>query len=136
MMMLLCDGARGQYEKKILKLVEVERDRQQRKWGIQTHSIPEWMTILGEEFGEACKAGLETEYREASLEGLEKELIQTMAVALAILEGIGIVHKLCSVCGGETVLLPALPARLGFPGIPERQVCIDPTCGHEMLVTK
>ena len=71
--MFLSDGARGQYEKTILALVQDERDRQQRKWGIQTHSIPEWMTILGEEFGEACKAGLETEYRNAPLKDLEKE---------------------------------------------------------------
>jgi hypothetical protein len=84
----LCDGARGEYEKTILAAVQDERDRQQRKWGIQTHSIPEWMTILGEEYGEACKAGLEAEYRDAHLENLEKELIQTMAVALAIVEGI------------------------------------------------
>ena len=88
--MMLCDGARGEYEKTILALVQDERDRQQEKWGIQTHSIPEWMTILGEEYGEACKAGLESEYRAASLVQLEKELIQTMAVALAILEGIKI----------------------------------------------
>ena len=88
--MNLCDGARGEYEKTILAFVQDERDRQQKKWGIQTHSIPEWMTILGEEYGEACKAGLETEYREQSLEHLETELIQVMAVALAMLEGIRI----------------------------------------------
>jgi len=88
--MNLCDGARGEYEKTILAAVQDERDRQQRKWGVQTHSIPEWMTILGEEYGEACKAGLESEYRGARLDNLEKELIQTMAVALAIVEGIRI----------------------------------------------
>lgn len=88
--MNLCDGARGEYEKIILALVQDERDRQQQKWGIQTHSIPEWMTILGEEYGEACKAGLESEYRHAMLADLEKELVQVMAVALAILEGIKI----------------------------------------------
>ena len=84
----MCDGARGEYEKTILSLVQTERDRQQQKWGIQTHSIPEWMTILGEEYGEACKAGLESEYRSASLAELEKEMVQVMAVSLAILEGI------------------------------------------------
>ena len=88
--MNLCDGARGEYEKKVLSFVQDERDRQQKKWGIQTHSIPEWMTILGEEYGEACKAGLETEHRGASLEHLETELIQVMAVAMAILSGIRI----------------------------------------------
>lgn len=86
----LCDGARGKYEKMILAAVQDERDRQCLKWGIQTHSITEWMTILGEEYGEACKAALETEYRGAPLTELEKELVQTMAVALAIIEGIRI----------------------------------------------
>jgi hypothetical protein len=51
------------------------------------------MTILGEEYGEACKAGLESEYRGGPLAELEKELIQTMAVALAIVEGIRIRHE-------------------------------------------
>ena len=89
--MKLCDGARGEYEKTILALVQDERDRQQQKWGIQTHSIPEWMTILGEEFGEACKAGLDAEYKNPLfLKNLETELVQVMAVALAIVEGIKI----------------------------------------------
>jgi len=65
-----------------------ERERQQQKWGVQTHSIMEWLTILGEEFGEACKAGNECYFRDASLGKLRKELVQTMAVALAIVEAI------------------------------------------------
>ena len=33
-----------------------ERDRQEAKWGLQHHPIAEWLSILGEEYGEACKA--------------------------------------------------------------------------------
>jgi len=37
-----------------------ERHRQERKWGTRTDTpIAEWVTILGEEFGEVCKAALE-----------------------------------------------------------------------------
>jgi len=75
-------------ERAILTDVVLERNRQQQKWGVQTHSIMEWLTILGEEFGEACKAGNESYFRNDSLDKLRKELIQTMAVALAIVEGI------------------------------------------------
>ncbi len=33
-----------------------ERFRQDEKWGPQTHFWSSWLSILGEEFGEACKA--------------------------------------------------------------------------------
>lgn len=65
-----------------------ERDRQQQKWGIQTHTIAEWLMILGEEYGEACKAGNESYFRDEPLGRLRKELVQTAAVALAIIEGL------------------------------------------------
>lgn len=35
-----------------------ERIRQDSKWGPQTHDPRAWLTILGEEFGEACQAAL------------------------------------------------------------------------------
>ena len=75
-------------ERPILDDVVLERNRQQQKWGVQTHSIAEWLMILGEEYGEACKAGNECYFRDDSLKMLRKELVQTMAVALAIVEGL------------------------------------------------
>ena len=75
-------------ERAILTDVVLERNRQQQKWGVQTHSIMEWLVILGEEFGEACKAANECYFRDDPLDKLRKELVQTMAVALAIVEGI------------------------------------------------
>lgn len=42
----------------ILIEVEYERHRQEGKWGPQHHDPRAWLTILGEEFGEACQAAL------------------------------------------------------------------------------
>ena len=44
-------------ERKRVALDDVfdERQRQNAKWGVQRHSWPEWMAILGEEYGEACQ---------------------------------------------------------------------------------
>ncbi|MFQ5516392.1 MAG: hypothetical protein ACE5E8_02360 [Acidimicrobiia bacterium] len=40
-------------------LINSERYRQEAKWGQQHHSPMEWIGILGEEYGEACRAVLE-----------------------------------------------------------------------------
>jgi hypothetical protein len=87
-MFLNLTDSRDGLEGAILQDVSKERDRQQQKWGPQTHSIAEWLMILGEEYGEACQAGNECYFRDESLARLRKELIQTMAVALAIIEGL------------------------------------------------
>jgi len=86
MFLSLTDSRDG--EAAALDEIIFERFRQQQKWGLQTHSIAEWMMILGEEYGEACKAGNECYFRDESLDKLRKELVQTAAVALAILEGL------------------------------------------------
>lgn len=88
MFLNLTDVRGDNLEWSILKEITQERDRQQLKWGIQTHSIAEWLMILGEEYGESCKAGNECYFRDDSLAHLRKELVQTMAVALAIIEGL------------------------------------------------
>jgi len=44
--------------------------------------------IMSEEFGEACKAGNETYFRNAHLSIFKKEIIHTCAVGLAIIESI------------------------------------------------
>ena len=43
-----------------LREVREEREAQEEKWGSQHHAPMEWLAILGEEFGEACKAALES----------------------------------------------------------------------------
>lgn len=68
---------------KLVALTEVvtERARQEQKWGEQNHAPDRWMTILGEEFGEACKGALEQDW-----DNYREELVQVAAVAVAAIE--------------------------------------------------
>lgn len=61
--------------------VEEERGRQLDKWGVQNHDSGKWSRILGEEFGEVCKAANEKDDT-----GLRRELVEVAAVCLAWLE--------------------------------------------------
>lgn len=74
----------------ILGEVSAERARQDAKWGEQNHHPAVWLSILGEEYGEVCKAVCE-----AHLPGYpsfgdwrpyREELIQVAAVAVAMAE--------------------------------------------------
>lgn len=55
--------------------VAAEMLKQDEKWGPQWHSTTKWLTILGEEFGEACQAALDND-----LPHLYEELVQVAAV--------------------------------------------------------
>lgn len=69
--------------------VAIERQRQTEKWGTQRHTWVEWMTVLGEEYGEACKAAVELNWgRSDDIAELRRELIQVAAVAVQIAERI------------------------------------------------
>lgn len=61
--------------------VVAERSRQEEKYGRKNlmNSYPQWCTILGEEFGEVCRA-----IYEADPENLEEELIHVAAVAFSM----------------------------------------------------
>lgn len=65
--------------------LEIERHRQDEKWGgrpgVDRRDDHTYAAVLGEEFGEVCKAWLERD-----VAGLRVELIQTAAVALAWVE--------------------------------------------------
>lgn len=72
-----------------------ERQRQDEKWGDQSGNHPfEWMSILGEEFGELCEAVNETCFGNATNPekgGHEKMLTEAShvaAVAVAIMESV------------------------------------------------
>lgn len=75
-----------------VRLILHERDRQDAKWGEQNHAPEVWLTILGEEFGEACQAALTDRFiansavPSDSASDLRKEIIQVAAVAIAMLE--------------------------------------------------
>jgi len=74
----------------IISEVITERGNQDKKFGIQKHSPADWLMILGEEYGEACKAALEEKFkfqkRSDSYAGYRAELIQCAAVAIAAVE--------------------------------------------------
>ena len=75
---------------KILQKIINELNRQDAKWGEQDHHPMEWLAILGEEYGEACKAALEAHFdgyeRTDDYSDYRKELIETAAVAVAAVE--------------------------------------------------
>jgi len=65
----------------ILKLVAQERARQDAKWGEQNHNPAFWAVILGEEYGEVCRAIYENDPTQ-----YVAELIQVAAVCVAMVE--------------------------------------------------
>lgn len=66
----------------VLDQILAERKRQDSKWGDQRKlSAETWLRILGEEFGEACKAANDRAPR-----NYRKELVQIAAVAVAAIE--------------------------------------------------
>ena len=77
----------GIQEKIITKVLE-ERKRQDAKWGEQNHAAPVWGAIIGEEYGEVCKAINEFGFcptREME-EQIYTEAIHTMASCMAMIE--------------------------------------------------
>lgn len=79
----------------ILKEVDGERIKQDKKWGPQNHTPIIWTGILGEEFGETAKAANEVhfssqpgELRNSWLKNYREELIQTAAVCIAAVESL------------------------------------------------
>jgi hypothetical protein len=67
--------------------IEEERGYQNRKWGVnRTHTWPEWMLILADEFGEAARAAKDVYWVDGSGSDLRSELIQVAAVAVAMIE--------------------------------------------------
>ena len=78
-----------------LDMVKAERRRQDSLWGDQSGNHPfEWISILGEEYGELCEAVNEIFFKNAAhpdrggFEKIVKEATQVAAVAVAIIESI------------------------------------------------
>lgn len=76
-----------------LGAVAAERKRQDTLWGDQSgNSLFEWVSILGEEYGELCEAVNETSFSNPThpdrggFEAIIKEDVQVAAVAVAITE--------------------------------------------------
>lgn len=68
--------------------VTAERRRQAAKWGVQSHTWPEWLVILSEEVGEVGRAMCGVLWGGDDLEQLRRELVQVAAVAVQIIEAI------------------------------------------------
>lgn len=63
-----------------------ERNRQDFKFGPQNHPLETWLAILTEEVGEFAQAILHKRFGGDKAAGLEEEVVQIGAVAMAILE--------------------------------------------------
>jgi hypothetical protein len=65
-----------------------ERGRQDSRWGQQDHKFGEWLSILMEEIGEACREHQAIRFCERAdrRPHLRTELVQAAAVAAAIVE--------------------------------------------------
>ncbi len=78
----------------VLNEVHLERFAQEQKWGQQNHEPARYLAILAEEFGEVAKEVVEftwagdPEVRRQRLQNMRKELIQTAAVAVAMVEAL------------------------------------------------
>lgn len=72
----------------VLAAIARERRCQDFKWGPQNHTQMVWLGILAEEFGEAAKEINELHFRAGNLEKVRAELIQTAAVAVAMVESL------------------------------------------------
>lgn len=72
----------------VLKEVVAERLRQEQKWGPQNHRQVVWLSILAEEFGEAAKEVNEFHFMRKGSADLRTELIQTIAVGVAMVESL------------------------------------------------
>ena len=70
----------------IVKSIQLESANQVLKWGVQDHTIWEWLGYTTEEFGEFAKAISEWDYRDGEAVDIIKEGIQTITLILKIIE--------------------------------------------------
>lgn len=66
--------------------IRKESEHQIIKWGIQTHTLFEWLNYTLEELGELAKAISEHEYRSGTKKEIYDEAIQTATLCLKIAE--------------------------------------------------
>lgn len=92
----VCNDELGFMKESIVRtivLVGFERERQDKEWGEQNHSVERWISILGEEYGELCQAVNETifdngpeERKKGGKDRMTAEAVQVAAVACAMIE--------------------------------------------------
>jgi len=64
----------------------IEHENQINKWGIQTHTVFEWLAYATEELGELSNAISEYYYRDGKKSDIVNEAIQTATLCLKIAE--------------------------------------------------
>lgn len=67
-------------------LIQDEHWKQVSKLGVQKKTLFEWMCYLTEEVGELAEAISEHEYRNGTVNNIEKEAVQVAALACKIIE--------------------------------------------------
>ena len=72
----------------ILDSIKLERKDQDARWGEQNHPPYIWLTILGEEVGEANVALLKADFGKEVIGNYREELVQIAAVAVAAIESL------------------------------------------------
>jgi NTP pyrophosphatase (non-canonical NTP hydrolase) len=75
-----------QDQKDCIEEILKERERQNKKWGAQTHEPEIWLAILSEEVGELSEAILHSKFGGKEAGRTREELIHVAAVALQMLE--------------------------------------------------
>ena len=85
--------------KDIIREIQSERGKQDKKWGKQNHNQFIWLAILIEEIGEASQELLDSRENHTNLLiDYRKELIQAGAVIIAMLESFDINENMfCSI---------------------------------------
>ena len=85
----------------LIKSLTEENKRQLLKWGVQNHTLPEWLMYLVEEVGELANAISEFMYRGGKSEDIYDEAIQAATLAVKIAEMIEIqtAADRCPKCG-------------------------------------
>lgn len=71
---------------RVLHSIRLERERQDAKWGEQTHDHGVWLAVLSEEVGEAAQSFLHDRFGGSKGGTLRGELVQVAAVAVAWIE--------------------------------------------------
>ncbi len=71
-----------------LKKIQAERNRQDEKWGEQNHHPLMWFSIIGEEYGEMCRAFNEYSFDNDPnhFDEMQREAVQIAACCVAMLE--------------------------------------------------
>ncbi len=77
----------------ILESLERENRSQFKKWGIQEHTLAEWMLFLTEEIGELAQAIGELEFREGTYKEVYDEAVQSAMLSIKIAEMVMKVSK-------------------------------------------